>query len=67
MRSWLALAFFCLSHAVYAECDREWVPGNSLDLSGSWKYAQAGEASSPELDDSGWKRTSVPGLWGKNP
>ncbi|MBL8019084.1 MAG: hypothetical protein JNM27_05430 [Leptospirales bacterium] len=65
---WPAALLFALAIVpVHANCEREWVPGTTLDLSGPWKYGRFGDASSPELDDSAWTTTNVPGLWGKEP
>lgn len=49
-----------------ADCMREFA-GGALDLSGKWKYAFKVEASSPDLDDTAWQSTNVPGRFADDP
>lgn len=67
MRLWAFLGALILSaNGISAECLKEYT-GGPLDLSGRWKYAFKAEASSPDLDDSSWQETKVPGRFGDDP
>jgi signal transduction histidine kinase len=64
----LILTFLALTagNNLRADCTREF-NGGTLDLAGQWKYAFKVEASSPDLDDSSWQTTKVPGRFGNDP
>ncbi len=67
MRIWPCLAFVFFVQALHADCDREWVPGTVLSLDSGWKLGRSGDGTSPDLDDSNWRRVAMPLTFGKDP
>ncbi len=54
----IAIALFCQASTVSAA-------QNTIDLNAEWRFlaSDAAGAESPEYDDSGWERTTVPHTW----